>query len=143
MQHQRPNNYITPSNNSGYNKISDSGYTIIEVLIAIAIFSIGIMAMSALQSSSLMATGDITQKTEAWAVLEAHVERVRTNQYANIPANGSNEQSPNNRYTVSWQVAGGTPRPNCTTISVSVTLTGSNEVLAFAEFVKALAEDGV
>lgn len=142
MQHQRQNSYITPSKNSGHNEISDSGYTIIEVLIAIAIFSIGIMAMSALQSSSLMATGDITQKTEAWAVLEDRVESFRTMQYANIPADG-NAQRLNNRYTVSWQVAADTPRTDCTTISVSVTLTGSNEVLAFAEFVKALAEDGV
>jgi prepilin-type N-terminal cleavage/methylation domain-containing protein len=51
----------------------ESGYTLIEVLMAIAIFSIGLMAMGALQSGALLQTGDITRKTEAWTILEEEV----------------------------------------------------------------------
>jgi prepilin-type N-terminal cleavage/methylation domain-containing protein len=54
--------------------LNNGGYTIIEVLLALAIFSIGFMAMGALQSSSLLQTGDIARKTEAWAVLEEQAE---------------------------------------------------------------------
>jgi prepilin-type N-terminal cleavage/methylation domain-containing protein len=51
----------------------DSGFTLIEVLIAIAIFSIGLMAMGALQARSLMATGDVARKTEAWTIVDEQV----------------------------------------------------------------------
>lgn len=56
---------------------SHAGFTLIEVLMSLAIFSIGLLAMSALQSSSLMATGKSGAQTEAWAVLEDHVERLK------------------------------------------------------------------
>ena len=56
----------------------DAGYTIIEVLIAIAIFSIGIMAMGALQSASLMSTGDIARKTMAWSLLDQRAEQLKS-----------------------------------------------------------------
>jgi len=55
----------------------DAGYSLIEVLIAIAIFSIGIMAMGALQSASLMSTGDIARKTMAWSLLDQRAETLK------------------------------------------------------------------
>ena len=57
---------------------SSAGFTLIEVLIAIAIFSIGIMAMGALQASSLMATGDISRKTMAWSLLDQRAEQLKS-----------------------------------------------------------------
>ena len=54
------------------------GYTIIEVLIALAIFSIGMMAMGALQTDSLMNAREITDKTQAWAILEDQVETLKS-----------------------------------------------------------------
>lgn len=60
---------------------SNEGFTIIEVLISLAIFSIGLLAMSALQSSSLMATGNIGEKTEAWTVLNNHVEQLKAQRF--------------------------------------------------------------
>lgn len=60
------------------NKSLDSGYTLIEVLIAIAIFSIGLMAMGALQNRSLMQTGEVGRKTEAWSLLEDQAERLKS-----------------------------------------------------------------
>ena len=56
----------------------DAGYSLIEVLIAIAIFSIGIMAMGALQSASLMSTGDIARKTMAWSLLDQRAEQLKS-----------------------------------------------------------------
>jgi prepilin-type N-terminal cleavage/methylation domain-containing protein len=55
----------------------NSGYTIIEVLIALSIFSIGLMAMGALQAASLRSTGDIARKTLAWAMLEEQAETLK------------------------------------------------------------------
>ena len=113
---------------------SNAGYTIIEALIAIAIFSIGIMAMGALQASSLMSTGGIARKTEAMAILEDQVETLKAMPfYANddgvdndvdatideiteelpdlVADNTHNALRANGRYTVHWQVVNDTPIP--------------------------------
>lgn len=113
---------------------SDSGYTIIEALIAIAIFSIGIMAMGGLQASSLMSTGEIARKTEALAILEDQVETLKAMPfYPNddgidnnsdgtidelteempdlVAGNAHNVNTADGRYTVHWQVVNDTPIP--------------------------------
>ena len=56
---------------------NQSGFTLIEALIAIAIFSIGLMAVGALQASSLMRTGDVARRTQAWALLDEQVARLK------------------------------------------------------------------
>lgn len=109
----------------------DSGFTLIEVLIAIAIFSIGIMAMGALQTGSLMSTGEIASRTEALAILEGQAEILKALPfYANDDGSDNdsdgtvdeieeeipdlvagNHSAPraNGRYTVHWQVLNDTP----------------------------------
>lgn len=118
----------------------DSGYTIIEVLIAIAIFSIGIMALGMLQARSLMSTSEITEKTEAWAILEDQAETLKAMPfYANddglnndgdgttdevdeeifpvnpgdptLVAGNYNAPRAGGRYTVHWQVVNDVPIP--------------------------------
>lgn len=113
--------------------VSISGYTIIEVLIAIAIFSIGIMAVSALQTSALMSTGRVGLITEAWAVLEDQAERLKsmpfyandnnidddgdgtidevTEEMDDLVAGPYNEPRLNGRLTVHWQVVNDVPIP--------------------------------
>ncbi len=95
-----------------------SGFTIIEVLIAIAIFSIGLMAMGALQTRSLMKTGDISRKTEAWALLAEQAELLKQLPfYLNVGAQTHPPAldeggfggprgvvSPDGRYTIQWRV---------------------------------------
>jgi prepilin-type N-terminal cleavage/methylation domain-containing protein len=55
----------------------ESGFTIIEVLIAIAIFSIGFMAVGALQTTALMSVGTATDRTIAMELLDAHTEELK------------------------------------------------------------------
>ena len=105
---------------------SDAGFTIVEVLIALAIFSIGLLAVGALQSGSLMATGDTARKTEAWALAEAQAAFLKGLPfYTNVNAQtfaaaltdtaggwqADNDPYGNgdNRYTVNWRVADDTP----------------------------------
>ena len=53
---------------------NDSGFTLIEVLLALVIFAIGLMAMGALQARTLLDTGDVARRTEAWTVVEQQAE---------------------------------------------------------------------
>ena len=96
-----------------------SGFTLIEVLVAIAIFSIGLMAMGALQTRALMKTGDVSRKTEAWALLTEQAERIKQLPfYLNVGAQthpaalvaggfGAPRSvvTPDGRFTIQWQVA--------------------------------------
>lgn len=100
-------------------KSGDSGFTLIEVLIAIAIFSIGLMAMGALQSKALMQTGDIGRKTEAWSIVEEQTEQIKSVPfYTDISAktfspeidSGDHSLSKRNgRYDVQWRVVDNQP----------------------------------
>lgn len=96
---------------------NDSGFTLIELLLAIAIFSVGLMAVGLLQANSLMDTGNIARKTEALAIADAHADWLKSLRfYADVPtqtfnpslnAGTYNQPAPapnNNRYTVHWQV---------------------------------------
>ncbi|WP_372682205.1 prepilin-type N-terminal cleavage/methylation domain-containing protein [Desulfosarcina sp.] len=96
-----------------------SGFTMIEVMVAIAIFSIGLMAMGTLQTAALMRTGDVTRKTEAWPLLAEQAERIKQLPfYLNVGAQTHPPEldaggfggprsvvSPDGRYTIQWEVA--------------------------------------
>jgi prepilin-type N-terminal cleavage/methylation domain-containing protein len=64
----------------------DAGFTMIEALIALAIFSIGLLAVGALQANSLKSTGDIAKKTEAWTVVHDEAATLRQMPFYNYPA---------------------------------------------------------
>lgn len=100
---------------------NDSGFSLIEVLVAIAIFSIGLMAVGLLQASSLMGAGDLARKTEALNFLEQQAGQLKMmNFYTDDPpvtpeprllAGGYNAANHSidmplaaPRFTVQWQV---------------------------------------
>jgi prepilin-type N-terminal cleavage/methylation domain-containing protein len=143
---------------------NDSGFTIIEALIALAIFSIGLMAMGALQARSLMDTGDVARKTEAWTIADEQATLLKEMPFMNtatwtVPAalTAGNQQvtHPNGRYDVHWRVRDdipigvqpatllpGVPAGNWTVskeITVSVTPVGGsvpNDTIAEVQFYK-------
>jgi prepilin-type N-terminal cleavage/methylation domain-containing protein len=68
------NNYTRPAKEIVTNQ---AGFTIIELLIAVAIFSIGFMAVGGLQIMSLNRVGLSVDKTIAMAMLEDQVETLK------------------------------------------------------------------
>jgi len=103
---------------------NDDGFTLIEAMIAIVIFSIGLMAVGALQARSLRSTGDIARKTEAWALLDNQVAQLKAMPFYQDPAahtftpgledtgGGFTQQvdrQMNGTYTLYWRVADDTP----------------------------------
>lgn len=145
--------------------VNQAGFTIIEVLIALAIFSIGFMAVGALQISSLRAVESSQRKTLAMEALNTQVALLRqTPLYASdVWRGGTFVLSPEftadhtstapdtvaiGQYTVSWWVDNPqtianrwTPTPNPLMLAENVTVTVAhtsepNNVLNTIEFVK-------
>lgn len=101
-----------------------SGFTIMEVLIALAIFSIGVMAVGLLQTRSLKTVTSSQQKTLAMEALDAQVAFLRqTPLYSSsvwtgqpnfvlspaftrdhTQASPGTVQTPDGQFTVSWWV---------------------------------------
>jgi type IV pilus assembly protein PilV len=82
------------------------GFTLIEVLIVLAIFSIGILAVAAMQMTSTKGNASARRITEATALAENQLENLMQVSYGHAdldPANNPHEsiQGP---YTVIWNV---------------------------------------
>ncbi|BBO67497.1 hypothetical protein DSCA_14270 [Desulfosarcina alkanivorans] len=150
----------------------DSGFTLIEVLIAIAIFSIGLLAVGALQARSLMATGDVARKTEAWTIADEQVALLKAmpfyaddppvNHPADLVAGTHTAVDLSGRYTVHWRVwdddpinqqnatvLAGVPAGTytvCKRITLAVTPLGGNppdDTIAEVQFIKTWAATGI
>lgn len=59
-----------------------AGISLIEVLIALLIFAVGLLGFAALQLSALQSSGDSNQRTQATWVVQDLAERIRANQEA-------------------------------------------------------------
>lgn len=147
--------------NSRRSLSNEAGFTLIELMMAIAIFSIGLMALGALQTRSQMGTRDLTRKTEAWTIAEEQKETLVSTRFmdtatwtvpAALTAGTQQFTHANGRYDVHWNVEDDRPIPAqnaavlsqvpagtytvCKLITVWVTPVGGNERLAEIQFVK-------
>ena len=102
------------------NAPASAGFTIIEVLLALAIFSLGIMAMGALQTASLKRTGNIAQMSEALALLDERAESLKALPFYVAPfpnfdpdlvagTHGPDRRGSGGQFDVHWQVDDDTP----------------------------------
>ena len=91
------------------NRVIDSmkGFTLVEVLIAIAIFSIGFLAIAAMQITSVSGNSSARRVTEATLLAETQLERLLELPYDHNDLDpGLNpHQVTQNPYTVTWNVA--------------------------------------
>jgi type IV pilus modification protein PilV len=112
--------------------LDSGGFTLIEVVIAMAIFSIGILAIAGLQVTATSGNAKARFATEAATLAQDVVERLMALDYdpGAVPQrtefdntqNGNRAyQDPTSRYTVDWTVsAADTPINNAIRINVTV-----------------------
>ena len=104
------------------------GFTLIEVLLAMAIFSIGILAVGAMQINSTNSNTGARIHTEEYTWVVDQIERLTALGYddddldPNDPADPNDFHSVNQGpYTVSWTVVDDSPVAGAKRIAVTVT----------------------
>jgi type IV pilus assembly protein PilV len=115
------------------NRINEQGFTLIEILVSMVIFSIGILAIASIQVWAMKLTstaGDTTvQAVEAQNKLEELFALPYDDPWLEAAGNPPGEDSDENTHqetasegmTVSWDVIDDDPVPNSKYITVTVT----------------------
>jgi len=113
------------------------GFTIIEVLMALAIFAIGILGVAKLQLTSVNDNTRTRKYTEAstWGV--SQIESIMTTAYdAPALANGTTGAITQGIYTINWTITDSDPVPNVKKINIRVTW--NNNKSFTADYYKAI-----
>jgi type IV pilus modification protein PilV len=104
-------------------RIGSSGFTLIEVLIAFAIFAIGIMALASLQSIYIDGNASARMQTEATSLAAQWMEKLKILPYnhTDLDAVGNPHQQNVGAYKIRWDVTEHTPINDVKTIQITVT----------------------
>ncbi len=104
------------------------GFTLIEVLMALAIFAIGILAIASLQIRSINMNAAARMQSEATIVAVDVMERLMGLPYEHEQLDESTgvQQSQVGVYTAFWQITDEAPVSWCKTIAVWVTADNPN-----------------
>jgi len=95
----------------------EQGFTLIEVLFAVAVLVFGLLAVSSLQGSAIRGNLMALDRTEAVSWAQTQMEALMALPYANVLSGGPTVQG---NYTITWNVADDNPVTNCKLITVTV-----------------------
>ncbi len=104
-------------------EIKNPGYTLIEVLIAMAIFALGFLALATIQIKSITQNAGARMQTEATTMAVESLERLISLPYGHTDLN--QQDNPHSvttgGYTIKWNVQDDIPVTATKTIVVNVT----------------------
>jgi len=100
-------------------KRGQQGFTLIEVLMAMAIFSIGILAVGAMQITSTNSNASARIHTEEYTWVVDQIERLTALDYDLGDLTAGDHSVVQGPYTVSWTVVDDTPVTGAKRITVT------------------------
>jgi type IV pilus assembly protein PilV len=101
--------------------IPADGFTLIEVMIALVIMSIGLTALAAVQISAIRGNDFSKRMTTAVSIAEARMEQIKNGSYASIiPESAIQVTQSNMNFTRQVAVTNNSPLANTKTINVTV-----------------------
>ena len=100
-------------------KRGQRGFTLIEVLIAMAIFSICILAVGAMQITSTNSNASARIHTEEYTWVVDQIERMTALDYEHADLDPGNRSVVQGPYTVAWTVVDNTPVTGAKRVTVT------------------------
>ena len=134
--------YITSAETQTDKLKKENGFTLIEVLVAITIFAVGLLAVAAMQNSAILMNSTAGKLTNLSTWGMDKIEELSALSYAdpwletagNPPGNdsaGNTHQEISGDYTVSWTVIDDNPATSIKNITITVTGRGKTAVISF------------
>ena len=115
----------------------DQGFTLIEVLIALTIFAIGLLAVAAMQTSAITVNSTADQITTRTTWAQDKIEELMALPYTDsqLQESGSpfQEITPDGIYTVSWTVTDDTLITGTKLITITVTGRGKTTQVSYVK----------
>lgn len=101
---------------------NEKGFTILEVLIAISVLSIGILAVASMQVSAMWSNNFASQQTEGTTLALDRMEKLMSLPYqdADLSSGNHTDHNPPSGYSVVWNVENDTPMTNTKRVIVTV-----------------------
>ena len=81
---------------------NENGFSMIEILISLSIFAVGLLAISSLQIGAINSNARSGRTVEAVALAQEQVETLMTSNYDDVVTSGP--VTVNSRYNLSWTV---------------------------------------
>ena len=100
-------------------KRGQQGFSLIEVLIAMAIFSVGILAVGAMQITSTNSNAGARIHTEEYTWVVDQIERMTALGYDDADLTAGDHSATRGPYTVDWTVVDDTPVTGAKRITVT------------------------
>jgi type IV pilus assembly protein PilV len=106
------------------NLTTETGFTLIEVLVAMTILAVGLLAIASMQISAIHTTGSAKSISKGVMWAEDRMEMLSSLAYTNalIGDTGAaiSDPSPPDGFDISWTVDDDNPRSNCKLITITV-----------------------
>jgi type IV pilus assembly protein PilV len=101
---------------------SEEAFTLIEIMIALVVLSVGLVALAGLQISAIKGNAFSKRMTTAVTIANARLEEIKNTAYANIQSESSTQVSASNmNFTRQVTVNNDSPVLNTKTVNVTVT----------------------
>jgi type IV pilus assembly protein PilV len=113
--------------------IKENGFTLIEVLIALTIFAVGMLSVAAMQNSAIKmnSTADKLTHLATWGMDK--IEELSALPYfdPSLDSAGDPHQEVSGDYTITWTVIDDNPMTNIKNVTVTVTGRGKRIDISF------------
>ncbi|HJX04050.1 MAG TPA: type IV pilus modification protein PilV [Dehalococcoidia bacterium] len=109
----------------------NAGFTLIEVMIALVILAVGLLALATMQIVSVRSNAFSTEMTYATMLAQSRLEQIRNTSYDNVTPGTVNENvsasasTKGMAYIVQRIVADNTPAADMKTVTLTINWTGS------------------
>lgn len=117
-------------------KCNEKGFTIIEALIGLAIFSIGLLAIATLTISSISGNATARRVMESSSLASDRIEKLMAVPYEDLESSPAPVKE--GGYTISWDVTDNAPLANVKTVRVTVLNAQSRPKEITFEYYKAI-----